>query len=314
MVSSRVYPGLDRSPKKNWVESAGGLPDYIERIAKHIHYEGGKEIGTAISMAISQVRKWAAGGEGVSAKTQALASKALAAWEALKAKSKAKAAVQMSARRIHAQVLELALVTGADGRVRAADTMAGLQAARTKGMQRMKAGDTKPKTIRRIKKKRKKKAKVKSTELSRSTRGPYRRHVAHTDQFGRKKGDLSKPADWQHPYVPKNQVAGAIKAKHIARADVDESGHPKRGKSDEVKKALPASAAIGGEGRKEQRTGAETKSNTSTTQPAKKAPAEATATLRDRRNALERKKTTGTLSPAEQQELNSLVTKLKRAS
>jgi hypothetical protein len=256
MVSSRTYPDLDRSPKKNWVEKAGGLPDYIERIAKHIHYEGGKEIGTAISMAISQVRKWAAGGEGVSAKTQALASKAIAAWEALKAKSKARTAVQMSARRIQAEVLE----------------------------------------------------------LSRNTRGPYRRHVAHTKQFGRAKGNLRKPASWQHPYVPKTQVAGAIKAKHIARADVDESGHPKRGKSDEVKKPLPASAAIGGEGRKEQRTGAETKSNPKTKQQAKKPLAEAKTTLQDRRNALERKKASGTISPDEQKELNRLVTKLKKAS
>lgn len=36
MVSSKVYPGLDRSPKENWVDKAGGLPSYIERIAKHL--------------------------------------------------------------------------------------------------------------------------------------------------------------------------------------------------------------------------------------------------------------------------------------
>lgn len=38
MVSSRIYPDLERSPGKsdNWVERAGGLPDYIERIAKHL--------------------------------------------------------------------------------------------------------------------------------------------------------------------------------------------------------------------------------------------------------------------------------------
>ena len=34
-VSSRVYPTLDRKPgDSNWVDAAGGLPDYIERIAK----------------------------------------------------------------------------------------------------------------------------------------------------------------------------------------------------------------------------------------------------------------------------------------
>lgn len=304
MVSSRAYPDLDRSPKKNWVEKAGGLPDYIERIAKHIHYEGGKDISTAISMAISQVRKWAAGGEGVSAKTQALASKALSAWEALKAKNKAKTAVQMSARRIHAEVLELSIVEDKTGRpptpmrVR---TNSATKAPKT----------VKPLPIRRIKKKRKKAPKKQVTELS---RGPYRRHVAHTQQFGRKKGDLSKPASWQHPYVPKNQVAGAMKAKHIARADVDDSGHPKRGKSDEVKKPLPASAAIGGEGRKEQRTGATAKSATKPTEPAKKPPAPAKASARARRNALERKKAAGTITPSEKRELNSLVSKLKKPS
>lgn len=307
MVSSRAYPDLDRSPKKNWVEKAGGLPDYIERIAKHIHYEGGKDISTAISMAISQVRKWAAGGEGVSAKTQALASKALAAWEALKAKNKAKTAVKLTARRIHAEVLELSIVEDKTGRpptpmrVR---TNSAVKAPKT----------VKPLPIRRIKKKRKRIPKAKATELSRSGRGPYRRHVTHTAQFGRKKGDLTKRASWQHPYIPKDQIAGAMKAKHIRRADVDDTGHPKRGKSDEVKKPLPASAAIGGEGRQEQRAGTKVKTNQKPTGPAKKGPTEATTTLKDRRAALERKKTAGTLTPTERRELNSLVSKLKKTS
>lgn len=248
MVSSRVYPDLDRSPKKNWVERSGGLPNYIERVAKHIHYEGGKEISRAIAMAISQVKKWAAEGK-------AEAVKAIAQWEALKAKSKAATAVKLSAERIAAEVVELA------------------------------------------------------------GRGPYQRHVEHTKQFGRAKGDLKKPASWKHEYIPRNQVAGAIKAKHIEKADVDSSGHPKRGKSDEVKKALPASAAIGGEGRKEQRTGAETtKTSNSATKAATKPPSDAKTTLKARRNALERKRTAGTITPKERSELNRLVTKLKRAS
>lgn len=307
MVSSRTYPDLDRSPKKNWVESAGGLPDYIERIAKHIHYEGGKDISTAISMAISQVRKWAAGGEGVSAKTQALATKALAEWEALKAKSKAKTAVKLSARRIHAQVVELSIVEDKTGRPPTPMRVRTNSAAKP-------PKTVKPLPIRRIKKKRKKIPRKKTTELSRGSRGPYRRHVAHTQQHGRKKGDLSKPADWSHEYIPRNQVAGAIKAKHISRADVDDTGHPKRGKGDEVKKPLPASAAIGGEGRKEQRTGAAVKSTSKTTGPAKKAQAPAKASARARRNALERKKAAGTITPSEKRELNSLVSTLKKPS
>ena len=43
-VESKAYPGLERSPKKNWVEQVGGLPSYIERVAKHLHYEKGYPI------------------------------------------------------------------------------------------------------------------------------------------------------------------------------------------------------------------------------------------------------------------------------
>ena len=89
-VSSRVYPGLERKKggPDNWVERAGGLPSYIERIAKHLHYEKGMSIGRAIATAVSQCRRWAAGGENVEADTRAKAAKAIAQWEAKKAKSK----------------------------------------------------------------------------------------------------------------------------------------------------------------------------------------------------------------------------------
>ncbi len=74
--------------KNNWVEHAddNGLPDYIGRIAKAVE-RSGKSTSAAIAIAISRVKKWAAGRDGVDADTQAKASKALAAWEALKAKS-----------------------------------------------------------------------------------------------------------------------------------------------------------------------------------------------------------------------------------
>ncbi len=80
---------LDRSPKKNWVENNGGLPKYIEDIAVALHRDG-KSISTAIQIAISRVKVWAAGGGGVNADTKAKAAAALAQWEALKAKAKAK--------------------------------------------------------------------------------------------------------------------------------------------------------------------------------------------------------------------------------
>lgn len=252
MVKSNVYPDLDRSPKKNWVENAGGLPSYIERIAKHIHYEGGKDISTAISMAVSQVKRWAAGGGGVSAKTRALAAKAVAQWEALKGKSKARA-VAMSARRIEAECLVLA-----------------------------------------------------------GHRGPYTIHVKHTKQFGHKKGDLSKKADWRHPYQPRSQVAGALKAKHLRKSDLDSTGAPKPGKSDEVRKALPASAALEGVGRKEQRTGDENKKappGKNSAKDVKKAPS--SAVLRAQRRRLQAKVTAGTATIAEKAMLNRVITQLK---
>lgn len=89
---SSSYPGLERKKgnNDNWVESVGGLPSYIERIAKNLHYERGMTISHAIAAAITQCRKWAAGGDGVKPDTKAKAIKALAQWEQKKAKSKAK--------------------------------------------------------------------------------------------------------------------------------------------------------------------------------------------------------------------------------
>lgn len=86
---------LDRSPKKNWVEKAGGLPPYVRKIARAIHEKRGIPLSEAISYAIGRLKKWAAGGDGVSAATQAKAAAAIAAWEKLKAKSKLTEAVAM---------------------------------------------------------------------------------------------------------------------------------------------------------------------------------------------------------------------------
>ncbi len=94
MPSSRVYPGLDRSPKENWVDRAGGLPTYIERIAKHLHYEQGYSISRAIAVAVNAVKRMCASGDvnfpgkqSVNAGSRAQACKAVAEWEAKKAKS-----------------------------------------------------------------------------------------------------------------------------------------------------------------------------------------------------------------------------------
>lgn len=92
MVSSSAYPGLERKPggPDNWVEAVGGLPKYIERIAKHLHYEQHMSISRSIAVAVNTVKRWAKGGtvtvrgttKRVSPKTQAQAAAALASWEA----------------------------------------------------------------------------------------------------------------------------------------------------------------------------------------------------------------------------------------
>jgi len=76
---------LDESPKHNWVEDAGGLPPYVRELARGI-MKSGKSKSQAIAIAISRIKKWASGGDGVDPDTRAKAAKALAQWEALKAK------------------------------------------------------------------------------------------------------------------------------------------------------------------------------------------------------------------------------------
>lgn len=73
---------LDWSPKSNWVEDAGGLPKDIESMAIHI-MESGVERSHAIAAAIQRAKVLAAKGK-------ARWIKAVAAWEALKAKARAK--------------------------------------------------------------------------------------------------------------------------------------------------------------------------------------------------------------------------------
>lgn len=86
---------LDRSPKKNWVENAGNLPPYVRKLARAIEKDG-KSLSQAIAIAISRVKAWAAGGDDVDADTRAKAAKALAQWEALKAKNAAGKVAKLS--------------------------------------------------------------------------------------------------------------------------------------------------------------------------------------------------------------------------
>lgn len=83
---------LDESPGSNWVQNAGGLPEYICEIARAIK-KTGKTTSSAISIAVSRCRVWATG-KGVDKDTQGKAAKAIAEWDAKRAKSKAKTAAK----------------------------------------------------------------------------------------------------------------------------------------------------------------------------------------------------------------------------
>lgn len=93
---SRSLPDLPNKPgKSNWVEKAGGLPKYIERIAKHLHSEKGMELGRAIATAVNVVKKMCASGDTnfpgtqqVNAKARAEACKAVADWNRKRGQSK----------------------------------------------------------------------------------------------------------------------------------------------------------------------------------------------------------------------------------
>lgn len=98
LVAGAALPSLERKPggPDNWVERAGGLPPYIDRIAKHLHYERGFSISHAIATAVNTVKRWARMGkvakygskEHVSPATVAKAIAAVAEWNAKRAAGK----------------------------------------------------------------------------------------------------------------------------------------------------------------------------------------------------------------------------------
>lgn len=117
--SSKIHPGLDRKPgKSNWVDNVGGLPNYIERIAKHIHSDSKLSISHAIAAAVNRVKV-------LCAKGNAQACKAVAEWEAKKGRARINATevrgrkltdIEMS--EVCGRVIELAAInrnSGASG-------------------------------------------------------------------------------------------------------------------------------------------------------------------------------------------------------
>lgn len=101
--SSKTHPDLPNKPggPDNWVESVGGLPDFIKRVAKHIFYDSpGMTVSHAIAAAIEQCKKWAAKGN-------AKAAAAIVQWEAKRAASHAKSAVKKAARKLSDDEIEV---------------------------------------------------------------------------------------------------------------------------------------------------------------------------------------------------------------
>jgi hypothetical protein len=70
----------------NWVNKAGGLPEYMRAVAHAFRRKGLSE-SEAIQRAVGVVKNWAEGKGGVTAETRARAAAAVAEWEAKKAHS-----------------------------------------------------------------------------------------------------------------------------------------------------------------------------------------------------------------------------------
>lgn len=85
-----------RGDRDNWIERSGPggkggqLPAYIQHIALALVKRRGMDRSRAIQMAIGIVKRWAKGVGRVDANTRAAASKAVAEWEGMKAKNRAK--------------------------------------------------------------------------------------------------------------------------------------------------------------------------------------------------------------------------------
>jgi hypothetical protein len=93
-VQDETRGRLNESPKQNWVDKVGGLPDYIDRIAVHLVGKG-LERGHAIATAVNVVKKACTTGDlnypGIqkeNAGSQAEACAGVAEWERKKAQAK----------------------------------------------------------------------------------------------------------------------------------------------------------------------------------------------------------------------------------
>lgn len=117
------HPPLIDKPGENWVSKAGGLPKPIDAIARALVAKG---FGTsrAVATAVNSVKRTCATGKAFGGKTtvspeaRAVACKAVAAWEALKARSHSMAApadrraVELAFKRIEGDALRIDMAGG----------------------------------------------------------------------------------------------------------------------------------------------------------------------------------------------------------
>ena len=68
-----------------WGSKSDQLPAYVQNVA-HALIRNGMDESRAIAMAVGSMKRWATGKGNVTPEVQAAAAKALAEWEALKAK------------------------------------------------------------------------------------------------------------------------------------------------------------------------------------------------------------------------------------
>lgn len=102
---------LATTPEKdNWVDHKGGLPNYICRIARAVK-RSGRSTSQAIAIAVSRVKRWAAGGGDVTAKTRAKAAAAVAQWEKMKLSRSRDELVMLTSRRDGEQMVALSRIS-----------------------------------------------------------------------------------------------------------------------------------------------------------------------------------------------------------
>lgn len=99
-------PGSLKSPlarHMNWVVEEGGLPRYFERIACHLHFEKGMDIGHAVATAHNVSVMMCSTGDleypglqNVNKASRAEACAAVARWEEMKARAHARGALKGS--------------------------------------------------------------------------------------------------------------------------------------------------------------------------------------------------------------------------